>query len=1067
MNSGPSAFEKLSFTKNQNFSVGWQAKLQEISLTLKLETADVDGVLESFQRDWLEYLGLLELKEVEPIPTSSRRQLYFSSSLEVYWVTYGNLNSTGDLTQFSHDDYTPLRCSELDVLQEALYSESDLFLLKLFAPFFKSTEKSCLKIEPPLAVLNFLVESLACLNRLMFVERAFPADNFTEADLKFHHRAAPTDAGLQLSPRMVPIEADLQFRLSAMPSEEDKIWRVWGEYFSERSDFVLDLWQVKSPLISLIITNQNKIYSLSQKSQLVHIYGRYMVAKGPLLIPQEELAKFFYHLFNQVGFCECRLDSKIRLEKTRLIPQNIFYLKTANASLQSLAQIEGQVWFRYDKFEMPAHCHRSDKRFNVISYHQTYEQTYDQPTGQVVAHLYTPNEELENAATQKVREHDGVSFDLKKNVFKIEFAILHQLIGFILESVVEVDSNQQNSMQSDNSNCNPNCISKSPMSTWEVWAENLKVKLLNHYQMIIRTLDVGFKLEFQDPQSSSRIESWQLIHILKKKSAFVKLDDGTLGVLPKAWLAELARLLDNTTDAGIFSASNLFQFLNGENDFSFRVDGDEKFQAAREKLRDQFSGNGPSPLMPGQNFNGVLFDYQCHGLGWLVFLDEFGLGGLLADDMGLGKTIQVLAFLDYVKFEKTNPKIELPTLLIAPKSVLAQWQDSAKEFTPQLKVRILKPNNIQKILDNADPDRLMDSDLLVTSYGVLRRYIKQLHKLSFERVILDEAQLIKNERSLVSIAAKMLPTQKRLALSGTPIENHLADFFSLFQFLNPGMLSLGLLASGREDELKKMFDKIKPLVLHRKKEDVLLELPKKTEEVLYLTLSQEQRELYDKIKNYYSEKLSTISEAHQFNEHKVFFLEGLLRLRQICCDPRMIYSQTETTHKLNSSKTEFIVNELINLNNSENKVLVFSQFTSFLKIIRSELETFNTPFVYLDGQTQDRKTVISDFQNRPEIKIFLIGLKAGGLGLNLTAANYCYVLEPWWNPAVEAQAVDRIHRIGQVRNVFVRSLIAKDTLEEKMRDLQKLKHEQSQFLKISDKEFLNSLSLQSFKDLFS
>jgi SNF2 family DNA or RNA helicase len=1019
MNSGPSAFEKLSFTKNQNFSVGWEAKLKEISLNLKLEAVE-NGELESFQHDWIEYL---ELKEIET--PHSRRQLYFSSSLEIYWLAESNtansnLDSTDNFSQIAPEDYVALRCSELDILQEELYLESDLFLLKLLAPFFKSTEKACLKVEPPLAVSNFLVENLAGLKKLMFIDRD--------------------------SSGIIFVVADLQFRLSVVLSEDGKTWRIWGEYFSESSNFVLDLWQVKSPLISLIITNQNKIYSLSQNSQLVHIYSRYMAAKGPLLIPQEELAKFFYQLFNQVGFCECRLDSKIRLEKSSLVPQNIFYLKTVNANLQSVGQIEGQVWFRYDKFEIPAHCHRTDKRFYVIS----YKQFYDPVTELFGIHLFTPDEDLENAATQKIREQGGVSFDLKKNVFKIEFALLHQLIGFILESVVEVHS-----------------TSSSPASTWEVWAENLRVKLLNHYQMFIRTLDVGFKLEFQDTQSSSRIESWQLIHILKKKSAFVKLDDGTLGVLPQTWLAELARLLDNTLEAGIFSASSLFQFLNGENDFNFGVDGDENFRSTKEKLRDQLSGNSPSPIMPGQNFNGVLFDYQRHGLGWLVFLDEFGLGGLLADDMGLGKTIQVLAFLDYVKFEKPNPKIEFPTLLIAPKSVVAQWQDSAKKFTPQLKVKILTPKDINNISDNTYPDSFMDNDILVTSYGVLRRYIKQLQKLSFERVILDEAQLIKNERSLVSIAAKMLPTQKRLALSGTPIENHLADFFSIFQFLNPRMLSSSLLASGNEDELKKMFNKVKPLVLHRKKEDVLQNLPKKTEEVLYLTLYHEQRELYDKIKNYYSEKLNAINEVSQFNEYKIFFLEGLLRLRQICCDPRMIYSPNDTSYKLNSIKTDFVVKELVNLNNSENKVLVFSQFTSFLKIIRTDLEALNIPLVYLDGQTQDRKTVIEDFQNRAELKIFLIGLKAGGLGLNLTAANHCYVLDPWWNPAVEAQAVDRIHRIGQLRNVFVRRLIAKDTLEEKMRDLQKLKLEQSQYLKISDKEFLSSLSLQDFKDLFS
>jgi SNF2 family DNA or RNA helicase len=392
---------------------------------------------------------------------------------------------------------------------------------------------------------------------------------------------------------------------------------------------------------------------------------------------------------------------------------------------------------------------------------------------------------------------------------------------------------------------------------------------------------------------------------------------------------------------------------------------------------------------------------------------------------------------------------------------LAQWEDSVKKFVPKLKVQILKPRDLQ------NENKIFDSDLLITSYGVLRRYIQYLQKIHFERIILDEAQIIKNEKSMVSIAAKSMSCNKRLALSGTPIENHVADFFSLFQFLNPGILPISLLSLENKDELKRTFDKIKPLVLHRKKEDVLVDLPQKTDEIVLLSLKEEQRELYDKIKNYYSSKINSINELNQFNEYKIFFLEGLLRLRQICCDPRIIYSAQDTTQKLDSCKTEFLLKELVNLNNSDNKVIVFSQFTSFLKIIKTQLEELGIPFVYLDGQTKNRKELIDDFQSSSILKIFLIGLKSGGLGLNLTAANYCYLLDPWWNPAVEAQAIDRIYRIGQVRNIFVKRLIAKDTLEDKMRDLQKLKLDQSQFLETSDKEFLNSLSLQDFKNLFS
>jgi hypothetical protein len=419
----------------------------------------------------------------------------------------------------------------------------------------------------------------------------------------------------------LPVEEScLQFRLSIEKSSENKNLKIWGEYFDEAQGLVIDLWQVKDNLPTMILTNQNKIYLLDKKCQPSNIYARYMESKGPIIVPFEDLAHFFYQLFNQVGYCLYRLDSKVRLETISLIPQNILYLKTANSGLRPQNQIEGQVWFRYDKFELPALCHRSDKRLNVISYQQFIPVSENQ-TEELTVRLFIPHQELEEIAVQTVRDYEGSTFDIIKNIFKIEFSMLHQFIASILESVAETNTKS---------------------SIWEVWAENLKIKLLSHYQMVVRSLESGFKMEFQSTQSGNRIESWQLIHILKKKSAFVKLDDGTLGVLPQAWISDLHRLYQNIMDNGSFSSAGLFHFLNSENDFSFGIDGDENYQNIKSKFQKQLSG--PSPLNPSENFNGELFEYQRHGLGWLVFLDEFNLGGLLADDMGVGKNIQVLAF---------------------------------------------------------------------------------------------------------------------------------------------------------------------------------------------------------------------------------------------------------------------------------------------------------------------------------------------------------------------------------------------------------------------------------------
>lgn len=1022
-----SALEKLSFTQKQGFQVSWQQKLKEIHQE-KFDQFDVSPL--SIQKIYDGFDTFDTLCSLNPQnETTTNRHLFISQDLKLYL-------QTSDLGASS---LHPLHHSIFDLWDSQSLTQSDAFLLPFLKPYLRSDENGYLELSAEIAILDCLIREIITRKKLIFLSEANPS--------------TPNVAGNVIQSLKFE-EEELHFRLQ-LEINSDKIWKIWGDFVTENNNTALfDLWSVKSIFNSFILTstsfkgdseetsyrtqklqNNNKIYLLNENSDKLMSLARFLLTQGSLLILERELSEFFYLFYNYCGDCLLQLPYNVSVEQAPVVPQNILYLKLASPSIQSLQRVQAQCWFRYDKYEMPAQIHRSDKRKNCLK----HKQVFDNTNQKYQLFLTTPDELTEEQWLHDFQSLSGVDFNSKKKVFELDLNNLHFIISLQLELGIEV------------------------------WAENLKMKLLNQLKTNIHSLsDGGFLLEFYDSESKTTIESWQLIHILKKKSAFIKLDDGSLGVLPQKWIADLSRWLHNLSEGGELSSSQLLNFIKSEEDFSFDLQGDEHFESFSIEVRKFFESSTLRPQEPSSQFCGQLFDFQKHGLGWLLFLDQFYLGGLLADDMGLGKSIQVLAFLDKLKNaqSKSTKESSQPSLLIVPKSVLMQWQQSANKFTPHLKVRLLKPKELILKVKSREFQFYHD-DLLITTYGVLRRYANLFNQFSFERLILDEAQIIKNEKSQVSLAAKSIKTKKRLALSGTPIENHIGDFYSLFEFLNPGMLSRQFLNLTSEGEIKKSLSKLKPLILHRKKETLLTKLPGKFEKTIPLPLKKEQAEIYNRVKKHFSNKLKELDQNNDFENYKFLFLEGLLRLRQICCDPNVLFSTDETTLTLNSTKTEYLLDELKKLQTTSCKVLVFSQFTSYLKLIRKELDKAEISYLYLDGQTEDRQSLVNEFQNNPEPKIFLMGLKAGGLGLNLTSANYCYILDPWWNPATENQAIDRIYRIGQTKDVYVYRLLAQGTIEEKIQELHKLKSEQAQLLQISENEFLNSLSHDDFKNIFN
>ncbi len=551
----------------------------------------------------------------------------------------------------------------------------------------------------------------------------------------------------------------------------------------------------------------------------------------------------------------------------------------------------------------------------------------------------------------------------------------------------------------------------------------------------------------------------QLLAALRRGETMVRLGDGTFGLLPEEWLARFAPLagLGASEDDHLRFRRNQAGLLDALLAAQPEVHVDEVFARVREKLR-EFRGVTAAAQPPG--FVGQLRDYQCEGLGWMEFLREFGFGGCLADDMGVGKTAQVLAMLETRRAAAAGP-----SLVVAPKSLMFNWRAEAAKFTPGL--RVLEHTGLAR-----DTALIGDHDLILTTYGTLIRDAAELAEVEFDYVVLDEAQAVKNATTASAKAVRLLRGKHRLALSGTPVENHLGELWSLFEFLNPGMLGEakvlkmagGLARNPSEESRRLLAQALRPFILRRTKQQVARELPEKTEQTIFCELEAEQRKQYDELRRHYRETLLHRVQTQGIGKSKMHVLEALLRLRQAACHPGLLDVKRSGEP---SAKLDVLMDQLDELREEGHKALVFSQFTSLLAIVRSRLDQAKVPYEYLDGATRDRQAHVEAFQTDPACGLFLISLKAGGLGLNLTAAEYVFLLDPWWNPAVEAQAVDRTHRIGQTRPVFAYRLIARDTVEEKVLELQKSKRELADAILGEDNSLIRDLKKEDLELLLS
>ncbi|RYZ23271.1 MAG: helicase SNF2 [Chitinophagaceae bacterium] len=564
-----------------------------------------------------------------------------------------------------------------------------------------------------------------------------------------------------------------------------------------------------------------------------------------------------------------------------------------------------------------------------------------------------------------------------------------------------------------------------------------------------------------------RVSVAEVKRALANKQQFVQLNDGTLGILPEEWLKKYSLLFRvgegkaNSLKLSRYHLSVIDELYENRDETELEI----QLEAKYERIRDH---HNIKEVPPPEHLQPILRPYQASGFHWLNYLQEVGWGGILADDMGLGKTVQALSLLQHY-YDTHNQTMK--ALVVCPTTLIYNWENEIKKFTPSLAYHIHHgPQRLR------DPKAFQFFNVIITTYGTLRSDIKVFTELGLDYAVLDESQAIKNPQSKVAKAAALLPAKHRICMSGTPLQNNTFDIFAQMNFLNPGMLgtmeffrqefAIPIDKFGEAEQKEHLKKLLYPFILRRTKEQVAKDLPEKTEQVLFCEMEDEQRKIYDAYRNEFRARILGTIEEQGIQKSQFTILQGLMKLRQICDSPAIL--NEEERFENHSIKLDELAREITE-NIGNHKALVFSQFLGMLALIREKLESLGIRYEYFDGSTSavDREKAIQSFQKDDEVRVFLISLKAGGVGLNLTAADYVYIVDPWWNPAVEQQAIDRTHRIGQTKNIFAYRMICKDTIEDKIMELQEKKRVLARELIADDASFVKSLSREDVEYLFS
>lgn len=759
---------------------------------------------------------------------------------------------------------------------------------------------------------------------------------------------------------------------------------------------------------------------------------RNLIYERPV-VPHEEISEFLDRVWTRLPATEL-----YEPQEFLKLMQPVFQPATYNpklfldeeGSLLTL-EIDNIYETRHGEFTLPG----PNPDFQTGSY--TYEgQTY----------LVRRHQEEE---AQLMNELSGMEFQSRSN--KLWFLEPEEAIAFLLDFYPSLVDNYRVYGEK--------ALSRYKMRTAQA---SISAKVTSDEKEKWFNLDITVDYEGQSLPLEKIWKAWA------RGKRYVQLKDGSYTSLPEAWLQKLSHKLSALgLDPSKPPQQKFKQFEAPVLDSLLEDLPNASTDSFWNKLREKISTfREVKPITPPKGLNATLRIYQAQGLSYLNFLSEYGFGGILADEMGLGKTVQTLAFIQYM----VEKNFRRPNLIVVPTSVLPNWEREAEKFVPQLRRLIIYGTRRENMFKHIEK-----SDLIITTYALLRRDLEEMEKHEFNTVILDEAQNIKNPNTITARAVRRINSRMRLCLSGTPIENNLFELWSLFEFLMPGFLGsqhafqrgiVKPIKDGDAETLDYLRARVKPFILRRTKAEVAKDLPPKVESVTCCALEEAQAELYAALARKLRAQVLADVDEKGLAKSQMSILDALLKLRQICCHPRLLKIDIPGfSNNLPSGKFDAFKDMAMDIVEGGHKVLVFSQFVQMLQIIKQWLEFSQIPFCYLDGASKDRFEQVDRFNNSPQIPIFLISLKAGGTGLNLTSADYVIHYDPWWNPAVESQATDRTHRIGQTRQVFSYKLICQNTVEEKILKLQEAKRSVAEAI-IPGQDTWKSLTREDLEMLF-
>jgi SNF2 family DNA or RNA helicase len=777
------------------------------------------------------------------------------------------------------------------------------------------------------------------------------------------------------------------------------------------------------------------VYYLVDNPQMIRLIQYFKKVEGKLVIHESKFEKFRLEVL-------AGLENTLKIEYTYLksaTPQQMQESGFINEPEKIIYLTESEDYilitpsFRYNKAEVPVLSQRQLYATDANGEPFTVSRNAQQEE-HMIAVLLRQNEDFANQYGQEFYYIHRKRF-FEQGWFLDAFEVWQEnnytILGF-------------KELKNNKLNANKAKVAVAVSSGIDWFETSIKVKFGEH--------DVPLKM---------------LARALKNETRYIELGDGTMGLLPEEWVQKFSayfragEVKDDVLRSSKANFSQIHEIYEAE---VLSEDVVNEIDFYNKKVNDF---DGISKVEVPKTLKAELRDYQKDGLNWLNFLDEFNFGGCLADDMGLGKTIQIIAFLLAQK-EKHGKKERLVNLIVVPTSLIFNWQKEVKRFAPSLKIKTVY--GADRVKNHNDFDKF---DIILTSYGTLLSDIFHIKEYKFHYVILDESQAIKNPESQRYKTVRLLQAKNRIVMTGTPVENNTFDLYAQLSFVNPGLL--GSQQRFRDDysipidkfkdfgRAKELQEKINPFLLRRTKAQVATELPEKTEMVLHCEMGVEQRKVYDAYKKEMQAYLQA-SKNKKKTMDTMFILAALTKLRQICNSPALL--SEEEYYGNHSSKIEALMED-IESKHRHHKILVFSQFVGMLDLIRTELDKKEIQYAYLTGQSKKREDLVEDFQNNEETRIFLISLKAGGVGLNLTEADYVYLVDPWWNPAVENQAIDRCYRIGQTKKVVAIRMICPDTIEEKIMDLQESKRELVNDLIKTDGGALKSLTHTDLMDLFA